>query len=104
MPHELAPCGTIAAYRRHYRRGEIPDEPCREAQRAYSRSRHKIDSDKPAIRNLYKARGRARTRAMYALAKRHRSEYDRLYRVELSKEEIFPVAKAEDPTSTPDGF
>lgn len=28
----LKPCGTTAAYRRHYRRGEPIDESCRQAQ------------------------------------------------------------------------
>lgn len=33
---ELAPCGTLAAYRRHLRRGTPVDEACRQAQaRAY---------------------------------------------------------------------
>ena len=32
-PRELAPHGTVAAYRRHRRAGETPCDPCREAER-----------------------------------------------------------------------
>lgn len=32
---ELAPCGTVAALRRHERNGETPCQPCREAGRRY---------------------------------------------------------------------
>jgi hypothetical protein len=35
---DLKPCGTIAAYRRHHRRGELLDESCRQA-----RARDKAD-------------------------------------------------------------
>lgn len=38
---ELTPCGTLAAYTRHLRRGEEPCERCREARRAYQRRRYK---------------------------------------------------------------
>lgn len=32
MPRELMPCGTVAAYKRHVRRGEEPCGRCREAE------------------------------------------------------------------------
>lgn len=38
MPRELAPCGTMAAYRRHKRRGEAVDKACQEAMREVSRA------------------------------------------------------------------
>lgn len=31
------PCGTVAAYKRHLRNGETPDEACRAANSAYHR-------------------------------------------------------------------
>ena len=34
---ELMPCGTPAAYKRHQRNNETPDEACREAWAAYQR-------------------------------------------------------------------
>lgn len=40
---DLAPCGTAAAIRRHYRRGERMDETCRQA-------RARIDADRRAAR------------------------------------------------------
>jgi formamidopyrimidine-DNA glycosylase len=36
----LQPCGTYAAYLRHWKRQERPCEPCQKAQRAYSRRRY----------------------------------------------------------------
>lgn len=35
----LAPCGTVAAYRRHQRHGETPCNACREAMAAAARDR-----------------------------------------------------------------
>ena len=37
MPQQLAPCGTMAAYRRHKRRGEAVDKACQDAMRETSR-------------------------------------------------------------------
>ncbi len=37
MPRELQPCGTPAAYQRHYKRGEEPCGACREAKADYQR-------------------------------------------------------------------
>lgn len=33
----VAPCGTVAAFWRHYRRKETPCDPCREAHREWGR-------------------------------------------------------------------
>ena len=35
----LKPCGTLAAYQRHYRRSEEPCDPCRAARSEYDRVR-----------------------------------------------------------------
>lgn len=37
-PRPLAPCGTVAAYRRHQRRGEPVDAACRDAYNAAHRT------------------------------------------------------------------
>jgi hypothetical protein len=37
----LRPCGTLAAFRRHQRRGEEPCEACRKASRASGNARQK---------------------------------------------------------------
>lgn len=37
MARRLRPCGTVAAYSRHLRRGEEPCQPCRTANTAYQR-------------------------------------------------------------------
>ena len=29
---DVKPCGTVAAYRRHYRRGEKKDQACKQAE------------------------------------------------------------------------
>lgn len=42
QPHLLKPHGTAAACRRHYRRGEPPCEPCRQAE-----ARRALDRAKP---------------------------------------------------------
>lgn len=36
-----APCGTVAAYLRHRKKGETPCRPCKDAQAAYQRARYK---------------------------------------------------------------
>ena len=36
-----SPCGTYSAYTAHYRRGEAPCEPCREARRRYDENKRK---------------------------------------------------------------
>lgn len=39
LPVSLEPCGTLAAYRRHLRRGECIDPACREANRVAAQER-----------------------------------------------------------------
>lgn len=56
VKRELAPCGTVAAYQRHVRYGQIPDNACRAAQRAYDNARRR------ARRNLGKAKQQAMIR------------------------------------------
>lgn len=38
-PPPSAPCGTVGAWRRHYRKGEDIDDPCRLAYNAAARTR-----------------------------------------------------------------
>lgn len=47
MPRELKPCGTLAAYRRHYLHGEKPCEPCAEANRAYQKELYRQRNPNP---------------------------------------------------------
>ena len=65
MP-DLQPCGTVAGWMRHYRKGEKPCEPCRLAQNAYTngtkRKRRNPDgrrvwivSDLQAIAGVFKS-------------------------------------------------
>jgi hypothetical protein len=67
---DLDPCGTVAAYMRHWRRGEKPCEACLQAKRDRYKER---DSE----------RALARARAMVRL----RSEYPRRFQ-ELVREEL----------------
>ena len=41
----LEPCGTLAAYRRHSRRGEKPCEACRETRNADSQARRRAAAE-----------------------------------------------------------
>jgi hypothetical protein len=69
---DLKPCGTVAAYMRHYRRGEEPCEECLQAKR----DRYKqIDSD----RVLARARASVRLRGEYP------RRFQELVREELAK-------------------
>jgi hypothetical protein len=58
-----APCGTIAAYQRHYYHGEPVCEACREAHNAYRR-----ENDKP-LNEAQKINHRAHSRRRYAAVK-----------------------------------
>ena len=66
-PGEMQPCGTVAAYRRHRRRGEKPCDACREAENARSRA-YNSTRRKPAAQvvhasqNGYPRCGRSRAR------------------------------------------
>jgi len=48
MSRELKPCGTMAAARRHWRDGEEPCAPCREAELRYQRNRTGAKPFQPA--------------------------------------------------------
>ena len=52
-PSLLRPCGTLAAYRRHLRRGERPCEACSQASRRAQRTsdRMAIAIDRREVRN-----------------------------------------------------
>lgn len=39
-PRQLQPCGTTAAYARHIRHGETPDQACKDAHAAWQRAYH----------------------------------------------------------------
>lgn len=47
-PAATASCGTVSAYKRHLRHGELPDEACRLAWAAYHRARYKPAGTPPA--------------------------------------------------------
>ncbi len=40
-PTPTAPCGTVAAYKRHLRHHEAPCDPCRAAWAEYQRDRYR---------------------------------------------------------------
>jgi hypothetical protein len=66
----LAPCGTIAAYRRHLYRDEQPCEACREATRIASRKEYASRSpEKHAwyMRNMAKLRRESHLRRTYGI-------------------------------------
>ena len=88
MSGNLKPCGTHAAYMRHYYRQEEPCEACREAHRVYSRE---------AVRRFRQNRGAAATaqqrayqHALYALREMYPDDFDRLYSVERAVEGLRP--------------
>lgn len=78
----LAPCGTVSAYERHLRKGEIPDEACREA----SRIRRNEYDHKPEVRERNAARSAAKVRAYRRLAEIHPDLFRALYAEELASE------------------
>ncbi|HEX7040593.1 MAG TPA: hypothetical protein VF202_10790 [Trueperaceae bacterium] len=65
MTRRLKPCGTVAAYMRHYRRGETP---CRDCRYAYSKYRRE---DRPYSRSYQDA--------LSALVKRYPAEFRGIY-------------------------
>lgn len=86
-PWEVAPkkpCGSYAAYRRHVRKGEIPDEACVEARKKYFRDRGN------GVKASAAAVGDAASMAVEALINRHQAEFDALLReclAELRRED-----------------
>ena len=71
---ELQPCGTHAAWTRHKRNGEAPDEQCRQAHNEYQRS------NRTGYAQTLKL---ARESALEELARRHASEYRGIYAAAL---------------------
>src|SRR5690348_1370417 len=73
--------GTVAGWHRHKRQLEQPCDPCREAYNAYHRQRRADDKSRIPHR-LY---SRAKNRAQRELARRHATEFEALFRVELAR-------------------
>lgn len=80
MKKALAPCGTYAAYNRHRRRGEHPDDACREAQRVYKRQ------NRAALYLRAAQRRRARAAACEALAHMFPQQFARLLAMAMEEE------------------
>jgi hypothetical protein len=77
-----SPCGTYAGYQRHLRRDEPSCQPCRDAAAAYQREWR---SD-PAHRRAHRSGTRARSRALWRLARLYPEVYRSLVADELSRE------------------
>lgn len=75
MARELKPCGTRAAYTRHYRNGEPIDDACREAFNAYTAGVQRRTGS-----------ARARQRAFAQLGRRYPEALKVLCDQELAKE------------------
>lgn len=75
----VQPCGTYAAYERHRRRGEQPDQDCVDAARTYSAARHQRN------RHHQRHEDAARRRAHRRLAAAHQTEFRALYLRELAR-------------------
>lgn len=71
----VARCGTTSGYQRHRRDGEKPCDACTKATAEYDARRRAQDSEQQKNR----LRGRAQSRALLELARRHPAEYQRLY-------------------------
>lgn len=74
------PCGTYAAYQRHYRRGQPIDQACRDANRRYMADWRSRDGGPQRYSRRY---NRARSRALEALGRKHPGELTRLIHAEL---------------------
>lgn len=77
--------GTYAGYQRHRLEGEVACAPCRDAIRDYMRM---VRSERKDVASWERASNRARSKALWRLAKLHRDEYDRLYADELRAEGV----------------
>lgn len=86
MSRPLQPCGTYAAWQRHYSAREEPCEPCQQARLEYQRTYRKRVPPKETEKR--KARRRAERRALYGLAARYAVAFDALLDQELTKEGI----------------
>lgn len=66
-PKTLKPCGTLAAYQRHLRRGEAPCADCRRANRDYHRRDRATNPKRQEREAIYNAAyDRAATRLTHA--------------------------------------
>ena len=84
MTQSLQPCGTYAAYQRHYRRGEEPCEACRQAYLLRNRTvvrRYRAKHGRAAL-----AQQRAYDHALYALRDLYPDDFNRLYYIERALE------------------
>lgn len=86
---ELQPCGTYAAYQRHWRKGEPIDEACRQAASGYT-TRYRAGN--PVAAERYKRDQQIRSQALQQLAHEYPDRYL----------EIFDALKAIDQTTPKD--
>lgn len=70
-----ATCGTYAGYQRHKRRGDLPCDGCRDANRRYMAEYR----ERPEVRLRIRQLSAARDRALEALRRRHPGEFERLF-------------------------
>lgn len=85
----LLPCGTYAAWQRHYKAGE---EPCPEdvqAKREYQAARRKKVGRPDLTTSRMKAYQRARSRALHRLARTYDAAFAGYLAEELAKEEDY---------------
>lgn len=73
---KVATCGTPGGYQRHRKAGEPACEPCRAAQAGYIRQ-YRTD---PEVREQTLRENAARTKALWALARRYPNDYRELVR------------------------
>jgi hypothetical protein len=72
----IQPCGTHGGYQRHKRAGEVPCDPCLDANRRYMQEYRRKNPDK---RDVDVAGLRAYNRAVRRLIDQYRSDFDALY-------------------------
>ena len=72
-------CGTYAGVSEHNRNKTSQCDACKLAQKQYMRRRRTDDG----IRAAERARNNARSRALWKLADRHRTEFDNLMKAEM---------------------
>ena len=70
------PCGTIAAYQRHYMHGETPCDPCKAAASDYKREHDKPKTEAQKI--THRGHSRRRYAAVKALIAMHPGDFQRL--------------------------
>ena len=84
MVTKLKPCGSMAAYARHKKSGEVPCQPCVEANRAYHRAYQKRYYKENRETILDRIRGKYNTQSLayYHANKEHYAEAQRRRRKE----------------------